>query len=842
MKKVLTLALFLLAPAAARAAGPYWDVKASTAPNTATLGYNVALKGPKPWRDVQAYGAVCDGSTDDGTAIAAAISAASAGEVVFIPPSSGGCKITAPIAMKGGIALVGAGKTKSMIITSSNVAMLDYDTTAANLTYNEVADLALVNESNGSSSYGIKVHGTNASHGLQYSSFDNLSIRGNYYGIALVGQHDWTRMTHNDIQGEPSSAVNFGLYITSTGTGVQFNDNRVIVPSPSSTTYCMYVRGPNFGDYTMNGNQFYGGYRAGYFESTSPNAYSNQITAIGNKVDGLYLTGTPHAFELKGVRSSVFAFNADAYQYNVLEDTACQHNIVGMNYGAGISLDTTTLLNANFTDHRSVFPTLVAGSTVPVGGGPLTVHTATNLNLNVSTSSAVGSALALNFVDDLNTTNIIAEYRASKHIFNAGAVGIGVGTPTALLHLPAGTATAATAPLKFTSGTNLTSAEAGAVEWNGTNLFVTQTSGPTRKTLAFTDSNITGTAAGLSATLAVGSGGTNSATALSGSSIMVSNGSAIIQGAAGTTTTLLHGNASGTPTYSAVSLSADVTGTLSGSSVSGGTFGAVNGSALTSLTAANITGTNTLPDGVLSTNVPLLNAANTWTKPQTISTATAGAFVVNSTNLVVNGATSRVGVGIAPIAGVMQIKAATDQDLLISGAVSLGNAIALNAINDSNGANIPLEIRSSLTNFSAGSVGIGVSPTSQLHTSGSVRFANFGAGAATFDANGNISSVSDARMKDVQGNFTKGLAAVLQLQPKNYKWKASTGFDTVNVYTGFVAQDVLTAIPEAVWKNKDGFYSFQDRPVEAALVNAVKELSKKVDDLTARIAALEKNK
>ena len=63
-------------------------------------------------------------------------------------------------------------------------------------------------------------------------------------------------------------------------------------------------------------------------------------------------------------------------------------------------------------------------------------------------------------------------------------VGI-AGTPTARLHLP-GTTAATTAPLKFTSGTNMTTPEAGAVEWNGSNLFITQTSGPTRKTLAYT--------------------------------------------------------------------------------------------------------------------------------------------------------------------------------------------------------------------------------------------------------------------------------------------------------------------------------------------------------------------
>src|SRR6185436_10842401 len=62
--------------------------------------------------------------------------------------------------------------------------------------------------------------------------------------------------------------------------------------------------------------------------------------------------------------------------------------------------------------------------------------------------------------------------------------------------------------------------------------------------------------------LPIANGGTNSGTALSGSSIMISNGTAIVQGAAGTTTTVLHGNAAGAPTYSAVSLTADVSGDL----------------------------------------------------------------------------------------------------------------------------------------------------------------------------------------------------------------------------------------------------------------------------------------
>ena len=65
----------------------------------------------------------------------------------------------------------------------------------------------------------------------------------------------------------------------------------------------------------------------------------------------------------------------------------------------------------------------------------------------------------------------------------------------------------------------------------------------------------------VSGTLPIANGGTNSSTGLSGSSIMVSNGTGIVQGTAGTTTTVLHGNAAGTPSFSAVSLTGDVSGT-----------------------------------------------------------------------------------------------------------------------------------------------------------------------------------------------------------------------------------------------------------------------------------------
>jgi hypothetical protein len=87
-------------------------------------------------------------------------------------------------------------------------------------------------------------------------------------------------------------------------------------------------------------------------------------------------------------------------------------------------------------------------------------------------NSRAGSHLYFNF-DNSNAASNIDFFQGKVIVKQSGNVGIGQTTPTAVLHLKAGTATASTAPLKFTSGTNLTTAEAGAVEFDGTNLLFT---------------------------------------------------------------------------------------------------------------------------------------------------------------------------------------------------------------------------------------------------------------------------------------------------------------------------------------------------------------------------------
>ena len=73
-------------------------------------------------------------------------------------------------------------------------------------------------------------------------------------------------------------------------------------------------------------------------------------------------------------------------------------------------------------------------------------------------------------------------------ISTTGNVGIGTTTPTAVLHLKAGTATANTAPFKFTSGPLLTTPEAGAKEFLTDKFYGTITTGAVRHTFATLES------------------------------------------------------------------------------------------------------------------------------------------------------------------------------------------------------------------------------------------------------------------------------------------------------------------------------------------------------------------
>lgn len=139
-------------------------------------------------------------------------------------------------------------------------------------------------------------------------------------------------------------------------------------------------------------------------------------------------------------------------------------------------------------------------------------------------------------------------------------------------------------------------------------------------------------------------------------------------------------------------------------------------------------------------------------------------------------------------------------------------------------------------------------PALQFSSAGALRLGYLGAGALTADASGNITSVSDERLKNIEGGYGVGLSQVYKINPIVYKWKPETKLDSLNSYIGFSAQNIEYALGEnAVGINRDGYKSIQDRAILAALTNSIKELKdlndsqqKEIDDLKKEVKKLKR--
>lgn len=119
-------------------------------------------------------------------------------------------------------------------------------------------------------------------------------------------------------------------------------------------------------------------------------------------------------------------------------------------------------------------------------------------------------------------------------------------------------------------------------------------------------------------------------------------------------------------------------------------------------------------------------------------------------------------------------------------------------------------------------------------------FSSYGAGAATFDAGGNITSVSDERLKNILGFSTVGLDAIKNINPINFKYNSKYKGDHDSTYTGFSAQNIKANIPNGTGITKDGYLTLQDRAILAALTNGEKELYYMVIKQQKQIDFLEK--
>lgn len=136
----------------------------------------------------------------------------------------------------------------------------------------------------------------------------------------------------------------------------------------------------------------------------------------------------------------------------------------------------------------------------------------------------------------------------------------------------------------------------------------------------------------------------------------------------------------------------------------------------------------------------------------------------------------------------------------------------------------------------------------QWTNAGAVAMPAYGAGAATFDASGNITSVSDERHKRNIRRYVSGLREIRMLQTIIYGFNELSGLDQFHEYTGFGASNVQRAMPENVFVHPvTGVKSVWDRGISAASVNAIQELATtqdihqlRLDSHEIRITRLEK--
>ncbi|MGI4992183.1 tail fiber domain-containing protein [Halobacteriovorax sp. GFR7] len=146
-------------------------------------------------------------------------------------------------------------------------------------------------------------------------------------------------------------------------------------------------------------------------------------------------------------------------------------------------------------------------------------------------------------------------------------------------------------------------------------------------------------------------------------------------------------------------------------------------------------------------------------------------------------------------------------------------------------------------------VAIGLSAGTQLAENGERLVVN---GTAAKPGGGSWATYSDARLKDITGEFNYGLDAIMAIDTIKYRYKDDNALGILNEreHSGFIAQDIQKVIPEAVRKTTDDYLTVDNDPIFLALINATKEQQREIEEnkrmlnlmqegISRRVASLE---
>ena len=146
---------------------------------------------------------------------------------------------------------------------------------------------------------------------------------------------------------------------------------------------------------------------------------------------------------------------------------ATYSNFIGNNAGQwATNASYSTLLGYNVANENSL-GTHIGSNNIIIG---------TNITLPATTANGINIGGVLFGLNTYSTSS----GNPSSAATGSGKIGIGVVSPTARLHLAASSGASGTAPLKLSAGTNLSTTEAGTIEYNGTHLYFTAINGGPR--------------------------------------------------------------------------------------------------------------------------------------------------------------------------------------------------------------------------------------------------------------------------------------------------------------------------------------------------------------------------
>jgi hypothetical protein len=325
---------------------------------------------------------------------------------------------------------------------------------------------------------------------LEPNNFSDLQVTGVSTftnGPVLIGTGTSTGTVNQDLQiiGGAYISDNVGIGTTNPGTALEIinaSDPQLRISNGTTSGYGLIQLGRSA---TAAQNWHFGSEGNNYLNFWNGNSGAGtgpllSLYSPGNTTNhAVLIGGSGVAPSLTGTASQRLQVTGGAY--------------VSGNFGVGHTNPTSALDvigNGEFTGS-------VVGAALSVSGistfrnGPVLIGAATSTGTSAQRLQVTGGGYvsgnlgvghtnptsALDIIGDANITGVATitsnlVVNGNTLFVNATTNNIGIGTinPTASINIKAGTATANTAPLKFTRGTNLSGIETGAVEYDGRTL------------------------------------------------------------------------------------------------------------------------------------------------------------------------------------------------------------------------------------------------------------------------------------------------------------------------------------------------------------------------------------